>query len=98
MKAAFTEGFLTNILNPKVSIFYLAAFPQFITVNEGVMSAYALVTAHSVVNFVWFSLMVFMLSHIKNVSNNAVFKRWLNSITGMVFIGFGSKLALMENS
>jgi len=97
MKAAFTQGFLTNVLNPKVSIFYLAAFPQFIAVNEGIMSAYLLVTAHSVVNLVWFSLMVFMLSRIKKATNNAEFKRWLNSITGIVFIGFGSKLALMKN-
>jgi threonine/homoserine/homoserine lactone efflux protein len=97
MKAAFTQGFLTNVLNPKVSIFYLAAFPQFISVNEGVMVAYALVTAHAVVNFVWFSLMVFMLSRIKKATNNVEFKRWLNSITGIVFIGFGSKLALMKN-
>jgi len=97
IKAAFTEGFLTNVLNPKVSIFYLAAFPQFIEVDKGVMSAYALVTAHSVVNFVWFSLMVFMLSRIKNATNNAEFRRWLNSITGIVFIGFGSKLALMKD-
>jgi len=97
MRAAFTEGFLTNVLNPKVSMFYLAAFPQFISVNEGIMSAYALVAAHSVVNFAWFSLMVVMLSRIKNSTNNQVFKRWLNSITGIVFIGFGSKLALMKN-
>lgn len=97
MKAAFTQGFLTNVLNPKVSIFYLAAFPQFISVNKGVMVAYALVTAHAVVNFVWFSLMVFMLSRIKKATNNVEFKRWLNSITGIVFIGFGSKLALMKN-
>ncbi|WP_196139576.1 LysE family translocator [Aliikangiella sp. G2MR2-5] len=97
MKAAFAEGFLTNVLNPKVSMFYLAAFPHFISVNESAINAYALVTAHSIVNFVWFSLMVFMLSRIKNATNNASFKRWLNSVTGVVFIVFGSKLALMKN-
>ncbi|SHG19520.1 LysE family translocator [Vibrio gazogenes] len=97
MCTAFSEGFLTNVLNPKVSMFYLSAFPQFISTNEGVMNAYALVTAHSIVNFMWFSAMVFMLSRIKKSANNAQFKKWLNSITGIVFIGFGSKLALMKN-
>jgi len=97
MRKAFWEGFLTNVLNPKVSMFYLAAFPQFVSINEGAMNAYALVTAHSVVNFVWFSVMVFMLSRIKNTTNNVRFKKWLNSITGVVFIAFGSKLALMKN-
>ena len=97
MCTAFSEGFLTNVLNPKVSMFYLAAFPQFIPVNESAINAYVLVTAHSIVAFVWFSLMVFMLSCIKNATNNARFKTWLDSITGVVFIGFGSKLALMKN-
>lgn len=97
IRSAFSEGFLTNALNPKVSMFYLAAFPQFISINESAINAYALVTVHSMVNFIWFSTMVFMLSRIKNATNNARFKRWLNSITGVVFIGFGTKLALMKN-
>jgi threonine/homoserine/homoserine lactone efflux protein len=97
MRSAFIEGFLTNALNPKVSMFYLAAFPQFISVNESAINAYVLVTAHSLVAFVWFTLMVSMLSRIKNVANNMLFKRWLNFITGIVFIGFGSKLALMKS-
>ncbi|ASA54809.1 LysE family translocator [Vibrio gazogenes] len=67
MCTAFSEGFLTNVLNPKVSMFYLSAFPQFISTNEGAMNAYALVTAHSIVNFMWYSAMVFMLSRIKNL-------------------------------
>jgi len=97
MRKAFSEGFLTNVLNPKVSMFYLAAFPQFMSIGDGVVNAYALVTAHTIVNFVWFSVMVIMLSRLKGATNNARFKKWLNSITGVVFIGFGSKLALMKN-
>ncbi|WP_444995707.1 LysE family translocator [Aliikangiella sp. IMCC44359] len=98
IRNAFTEGFLTNILNPKVSMFYLAAFPQFISVNDSALSAYALVSAHSLVNVVWFSAMVFTLFRLKNATNNPKFKVWLNSITGVVFIGFGAKLALSKIS
>ncbi len=35
LRHAWVEGFLTNALNPKVSMFYLAAFPQFIPLGEG---------------------------------------------------------------
>ncbi|BBM04026.1 LysE family translocator [Microbulbifer sp. GL-2] len=97
IRTAFLEGFFTNVLNPKVSLFYLAAFPQFMSIHEGVVNAYTLVTAHAMVNFVWFSIMVFTLSRIKFAANNVRFKRWINSITGIVFIGFGSKLALMKS-
>lgn len=98
LKGAFYEGFLTNTLNPKVSVFYLAAFPQFIPVDGSALSAYALVTAHSLVNVVWFSAMVFTLAKVKNATSHPKFKVWLNSITGVVFIGFGTKLALAKSS
>ena len=98
IRNAFWEGFVTNVLNPKVSMFYLAAFPQFISLEGNAFSAYALVTAHSLVNFIWFSFMVLALSRVKSAANSANFKRWLNSITGVVFIGFGAKLALMKSS
>jgi threonine/homoserine/homoserine lactone efflux protein len=98
IRNAFLEGFITNALNPKVSMFYLAAFPQFILLEGNAFSAYALVTAHSLVNLIWFALMVLALSRVKNIANSAKFKLWLNSITGLVFIGFGAKLAFMKSS
>ncbi|BFM51326.1 LysE family translocator [Marinomonas sp. THO17] len=98
IRNAFLEGFVTNVLNPKVSMFYLAAFPQFISLEGSAFSAYALVTAHSMVNLIWFSIMVLAFSRIKSAANHPKFKTWLNSITGVVFIGFGAKLALMRSS
>lgn len=98
IRNAFFEGFVTNALNPKVSMFYLAAFPQFITLESNAFSAYALVSAHSLVNLIWFSIMVLALSRVKSAANSAKFRKWLNSITGVVFIGFGAKLALMKSS
>ncbi|WP_394165052.1 LysE family translocator [Neptunomonas phycophila] len=98
IRNAFLEGFVTNALNPKVSMFYLAAFPQFITLESNAFSAYALVSAHSLVNLIWFSIMVLALSRVKSAANSAKFRKWLNSIIGVVFIGFGAKLALMKSS
>lgn len=98
IRNAFFEGFVTNVLNPKVSMFYLAAFPQFISLESNAFSAYSLVSAHALVNFIWFSIMVLALSRVKSISNSAKFKKWLNSITGVVFISFGAKLALMKSS
>lgn len=98
IRKAFGEGFVTNVLNPKVSMFYLAAFPQFLSLEGNAFSAYTLVSAHSLLNIIWFSIMVLALSRVKSAANNVKFKTWLNSITGIVFIGFGAKLALMKNS
>lgn len=94
LKKAYIEGFLTNALNPKVSMFYLAAFPQFISqANGAVSTSLTLVSIHAVINVIWFSAMVLLFARLAGAAKNKLFQRWVKSITGFVFIGFGAKLA-----
>lgn len=101
---AFTEGFLTNALNPKVSMFYLAAFPQFIAANaaatSGVestlsqtFSAFTLVTVHAAINVTWFGAMVFFFGSLASMALSGTFRIWLKGVTGVVFLGFAGRLA-----
>jgi threonine/homoserine/homoserine lactone efflux protein len=91
---AYAEGFLTNALNPKVAMFYLAAFPQFIpTEGNAAASAFLLVAIHSLLNAVWFSAMVLLVTRLKGVASSAAMQRWLKGVTGMVFLAFGARLA-----
>lgn len=95
----FLEGFLTNALNPKVSMFYLAAFPQFISVTKNVVqTSLTLVFIHSTLNALWFSLMVIFLSKAGRLTQRPFIQRFVKATTGFVFIGFGTKLALMKSS
>ncbi len=94
---AFAEGFLTNALNPKVSMFYLAAFPQFISQTQGAVgSSFTLVFIHSLLNLIWFSAMVLLFARLTGAARNSTFQRWLKGVTGVVFIGFGAKLATLK--
>ena len=94
---AFGEGFLTNALNPKVSMFYLAAFPQFIPAAEGALAgATLLVVIHSAINALWFGAMILLLSRVSEAAQKPTFQRWLKGITGVVFMGFGLKLATLR--
>ena len=94
---AYVEGFLTNALNPKVSMFYLAAFPQFISIGEtSAASAFLLVFLHSMINAVWFGAMVLLFSGLTAVARSGPFQRWLKGVTGIVFVGFGLKLASLR--
>ena len=91
---AFVEGFLTNALNPKVSMFYLAAFPQFITLGETPAAAsFLLVVIHSLINAAWFAAMVLLLDRFTAMARKGHVQRWIKGITGIVFVGFGAKLA-----
>lgn len=94
MIKAYGEGFLTNALNPKVSIFYLAAFPQFIPAGEGaVASAFLLVSVHAMINVVWFGSIIILLARLTRFAGSGRFQRALKATTGAVFIAFGLKLA-----
>ena len=96
---AYIEGFLTNALNPKVSMFYLAAFPQFISIGQTpVAAAFLLVFLHSMINAIWFSAMVLLFSKLTGLARSGRFQRWLKGVTGAVFIGFGAKLASYKPS
>lgn len=91
---AFGEGFLTNALNPKVAMFYLAAFPQFITVGETTaLAASLLVVLHSLINVIWFSAMVLLLDRLTALSRSDRAQRAIKAVTGVVFVGFGVNLA-----
>lgn len=101
--ASFAEGFLTNALNPKVAMFYLAAFPQFMPVGEGAAaSAFLLVVIHSTLNALWFGALVVLLGRLRafgigrGIGGRGI-GRVLKGVTGVVFIGFGIKLATLKN-
>lgn len=94
---AVGEGFLTNALNPKVSMFYLAAFPQFMPANaEAAAWAFALVVIHSFLNVIWFSALVFLFASLRTLGGKPWMQRWLKAVTGAVFVGFGLKLATLR--
>ena len=94
LQKAFVEGFLTNALNPKVSMFYLAAFPQFIALGESsVLASFFLVFLHTVIAAGWFGAMILLFAKLTAVARRGSFQRWLKGVTGVVFVGFGVKLA-----
>jgi threonine/homoserine/homoserine lactone efflux protein len=94
---AYLDGLLTNALNPKVSMFYLAAFPQFITVGEtSIVASFSLVLVHSVLAAFWFGGMVVLFAQLTLYARGMSFQRWLKGVTGVVFIGFGLKLASLK--
>ncbi len=96
---AFGEGVLTNGLNPKVSMFYLAAFPQFMSVGDAsTASAFMLVSLHAAINALWFAAMVLLFAKLSRAARSGRFQRWLKGVTGAVFVGFGVKLATLRAS
>lgn len=93
----FTEGFLTQILNPKVSLFYLAAFPQFLDLeNHNHLDAFVLVGIHATIIFFWFLSMSIGLSKIRSLTKKSTMGEWIQRISGCVLLYFSSVLITQE--
>ena len=94
-RQAFLEGFITNLLNPKVVIFYLAFLPQFISAGDAVFAkSMLLATIHFIEGIVWLGLVAWFLSRLLHWLRRPAFVRGLDYASGGVLTAFGLMLAL----
>jgi RhtB (resistance to homoserine/threonine) family protein len=91
---AFRQGFLTNALNPKVTLFFLSVFSQFITSETTIMMKLFYAAALLIQNFAWFSLVatVFSIDVFRTKLHDI--KHWLDRTMGAVLIALGLRVAL----
>lgn len=90
----FTQGFLTNILNPKVALFYLTFLPQFIPTGAPVLrTSLLLAMIHNVLGFAWLSLYARFVDRLRVALTRPMVKAWLERVTGGVLVALGARLA-----
>ncbi len=93
-RRAFSEGLLTNLLNPKVAIFYLTLLPQFIVPGDPVLvKSLALASVHILMGLVWLTIYAWFIDQFSAVLNRPSVKNALERVTGAVLIGLGVRLA-----
>ena len=99
LKSVFVSGFLTNVLNPKVAIFFLAFVPQFIApdADNKALVFVLLGVIFNInalpVNFGW----AFAAAWMARRQSVQLGMHWLDRAAACMFIGFGLKLALTDN-
>ena len=89
------RGLLTNLLNPKVGVFYVSFLPQFLP--GGVQAGpfiFLLAVIHVVIGTCWSGCLIGATRPIATALKRPAVVRWLDRATGVVFLGFGLKLAL----
>ena len=89
------RGLLTNVLNPKVGVFYVSFLPQFLA--DGVQAGpfiFLLAVIHVVLGSAWSTVLIMGTRPIADVLQRAAVVRWLDRVTGGVFLAFGVRLAL----
>ncbi|MGP5532758.1 LysE family translocator [Psychrobacter celer] len=91
----YKQGVLTNVFNPKVALFFLAFFPQFIDLSyaHSALSFLILGLSFALTGFVWCSCLALLASKFSaNLRKNPAIEVILNKISGVVFVGLGVKL------
>jgi RhtB (resistance to homoserine/threonine) family protein len=90
----FLQGFLTNVLNPKVAIFYLTFLPQFIAPREPVFQrSLLLASIHIAMGFAWLTAYAWFVGQLGAVLTRPRVKAWLERATGGLLIALGARLA-----
>ncbi len=90
----FLRGLLTNVLNPKVGVFYVTFLPQFVPHGVAVAPWIAMLAAlHITEGAVWLALLILATRPIGKLLRRPAVVRALDRLTGLVLVGFGLRLA-----
>jgi len=91
----FSRGLLTNLLNPKVGVFYASFLPQFIP-HGAPVTAFSLLLAaiHAVLGLVWFAFLIAATGRIGTWLARPRVQASLDGATGAVFVLAGARIAL----
>jgi threonine/homoserine/homoserine lactone efflux protein len=93
--AAFRSGFGTNLLNPKAGVFYTSLLPQFIPQGAPVFGTAMLLTLIDITELlIWFCILSTAASALSLRISRASFRRRMEQISGLVFIGFAVDLVI----
>ena len=94
-KHALRDGVLTSLTNPKLAVFYVALFPQFVPAGEPVLP-YALAMAGLLALFdlVWYSTLALAVTRARKAVVEGPWGRRIERATGAVLIALGIRLAL----
>jgi len=95
----FLTAFISDILNPKIAIFFLAFLPQFIKSTEiNYLTPYLVLgSIMFLITLVWCSLLAVMGSKVAILFNkNKNAEKWMNKTSGLVFILLGLKVAFTK--
>jgi len=93
----FAAGLLTNVLNPKVGVFYVSVLPQFIPAGSGFTASLlwgaGLALVHNAEGMAWFAVLALGVGRARRVLARRRVVRVVESLVGIALVGFGIRVA-----
>ena len=88
-------GLLTNLLNPKVGVFYVALLPQFLPIGSDPLAMGLLLAGvHGTLSLLWFALLIVLAGAFGRRLRQPRTARVIDAVTGATLVGFGVRLAV----
>jgi RhtB (resistance to homoserine/threonine) family protein len=91
---AYRQGLLTNLLNPKCAVFFVALMPQFLSTSPHWSDTLLLSALAVVVTAVWFTVLANIVGALRAFFTSKRVRRVLDSVTGTILVALGIKIAL----
>ena len=92
-RRGWRQGFVSNITNPKVLVFYVAVLPQFLTPDAGALSLTLFAVSHASLSLTYLLTLTAVMHRVRRVLTRRLVRRCLDGATGVAMIGFGARLA-----
>ncbi len=93
--AALRDGIVTSLANPKLAVFFVALFPQFVPDGTSVVAAtLVMATTLVVLDFIWYVALALVVARAKRAYDRSRLARRIEAVTGAVLIGLGIRVAL----
>lgn len=94
---AYRQGLLTNLLNPKTAVFFIALIPQFLPEHPTALDAVVLGAIGATVAVVWFSLVSTLVGAIRTLFTRTRVRRAIDAVTGALLVGLGVRIAVQSH-
>jgi threonine/homoserine/homoserine lactone efflux protein len=94
-RSAYGAGLVTSFANPKLAVFFIALFPQFLHAGDSVLATtLAMALLLIAVDLVYFTLLALMVSRARRAVVGSALARRVERLTGAVMVGLGVRVAL----
>jgi threonine/homoserine/homoserine lactone efflux protein len=92
------QGALTNLLNPKLAVFFLSFLPQFVDPERPATSQIIVLAATFIVmGALWLGTYVAAVDALAGVLARPAVKRWSDRVVGATLVGLGARLAVVRS-
>jgi threonine/homoserine/homoserine lactone efflux protein len=96
-RGAFRDGLVTSLANPKLAVFFVALFPQFLDGRAAVLPTALLMAALIVTfDFAWYTSLAVAVSRARAAVASSRAFRWVERVMGAALIALGARLALEQ--